>query len=368
MVNVGKTNLRTVATTVFILSSVIPTSKSFGATISTIAGTGSAGFSGDGGLATSATFNPAHEIFRVAVDSDGNIYVADVSNHRIRKITVADGKISTIAGTGAATFSGDGGLATSAGLSNPTNVALDQSGNLYILDSGNNRVRKVVLASGVITTVAGPTGVSDPRGIEVNTSGTVYVTDTHGSKELKKIDGAGNFVTVIGGFNYPHDLAVDGSGNIYVANAANGSIDKVVSDGSSKTTFLGSLNDPRSVDIDSQGYVYVATRQGHQITKIHPTGAPSEIVAGTGSAGFSGDGGQAVSAQLNQPMGVAVDGLGNIYIADTENRRIRKVIGPPPPQLPTGGSREIIYVPFASKYVLMALMAAIGGWLVLRRR
>jgi len=97
------------------------------------------------------------------------------------------GKIATIAGTGDATFSGHGGLATSAGLSRPTNIAFDQSGNLYILDSGNNRVRKVVLGTGVITTAAGPTGVNDPRGIGVNSSGVVYVTDTHGQRDLKKI-------------------------------------------------------------------------------------------------------------------------------------------------------------------------------------
>ena len=314
MANVGRTNLRAVATTFLILNSIIATSKAFGGTISTVAGNGSSGFSGDGGLATSATFNPESECFRVAVDSNGNIYIADVSNHRIRKITVADGKIATIAGTGVATFSGDGGLATSAGLSRPTNVALDQSGNLYILDSGNNRVRKVVLGTGVITTAAGPDNVDDPRGLGVNSSGVVYVTDTHGSKELKKIDGDGNFVTVIAGFNYPHDLAVDGSGNIYVANSSNNSIDKVVANGSSKTTFLSGLNNPRAIDIDSQGYVFVADFYNHRIVKVNPSGESLETVAGTGSAGFSGDGGEAVNAKLDHPMGVAVDGSGNIYI------------------------------------------------------
>ena len=160
------------------------------------------------------------------------------------------------------------------------------------------------------------------------------------------------------------------SGNIYVTNSGTSEIKKVVADGSSKSNFMSGLNSPRAIDIGPYGYVYVADFYNHRILKVDPNTASSETVAGTGVAGFSGDGGDAASAQLDHPMGVAVDGSGNIYIADTRNYRIRKVIGPGPPTSPSGSSassEEIRYVPFASKYLLMALMALLGGWLVLRR-
>ena len=155
-----------------------PTAVAQSQVMTTLAGTGSNGFSGDGGVATSAQLYPESENFRVAVDSNGNVYIADVSNHRIRKVTISDGKISTVAGNGTAGFSGDGGAATSASLNRPSNIAFDGSGNMYILDSGNNRVRKVVLSTGIITTEAGPSGLNDPRGLAVDTNGIVHVTNT----------------------------------------------------------------------------------------------------------------------------------------------------------------------------------------------
>ena len=218
--------------------------------ILSIAGTGKSGFSGDGGLATQAQLNSPSG---VAVDASGNIYIADTNNHRIRKFTVG-GNISTVAGTGAVGgFSGDGGLATLAQLNSPSGVAVDASG-IYIADTNNHRIRKFTVG-GNISTVAG-TGA-------------------------------------VGGFSGDGGLAT-----------------------------LAQLNSPSGVAVDASG-IYIADTNNHRIRKF-TVGGNISTVAGTGAVGgFSGDGGLATLAQLNSPSGVAVDTSG-IYIADTNNHRIRK--------------------------------------------
>ena len=274
--------------------------------IVTVAGNGGGGYSGDGGAATSAKiFYP----YDVAVDSSGNIYISDNYNNRIRKVNTS-GVISTVAGNGTWGYSGDGGAATSSEIISPRGVAVDSFGNIYIADSYNNRIRKVD-TSGVISTVAGNVtgGYSGDGGAAT-------------SAEL----------------NSPSGIAVDSSGNIYFADSGNNRIRKVNSSGVISTVagngtqgYSGDggaatsaeLNYPAGVAVDSSGNIYIATWDS-RIRKVNSSGVIS-TVAGNGTNGYSGDGGAANSAELYYPDGIAVDSSGNIYIADIYNNRIRKV-------------------------------------------
>jgi len=327
-------------------------------TITTIAGTGTAGFSGDGGQATSAQLtNPRG----VAVDAQGNVYIADEPAQRVRK--VSGGNISTVAGTGTAGFSGDGGQATSAQLKNPIDVAVDAQGNLYIADTLNNRIRKV--SGGNISTVAGTgtagsTGdggqatsaqLNNPYGIAVDAQGNLYIADTLNNR-IRKVSG-GNISTVAGSgtagysgdggqatsaqLNSPFDVAVDGQGNLYIADGANNRIRKVSGGiistiaGTGTAGFSGDggqatsaqLKAPFSVAVDAQTNLYIADYGNSRIRRV--SGGIITTIAGTGTAGFTGDGGQASSAQISGPLGVGVDGEGSLYISDTNNRRVRKI-------------------------------------------
>lgn len=331
--------------------------------ISTIAGIGTRGFSGDGGAATSAQFN---DLQGVAVDASGNVYIADTGNNRIRKIT-RNGTITTIAGTGASGFSGDGGLATSAQLNNPWRVALDASGNIYISDAGNHRIRKISV-SGTITTIAGTgTGgfsgdggnaasaqINSPKGLFVDAAGNVYIAD-YDNHRVRKVS-AGGIITTISGTGtgdfsgdgdaaasaqlyYPYDVTTDRLGNVYIADETNHRIRKINTTGII-TTIAGTgvvgfngdggaaisaqLSYPQSLVIDATGNLLIAVAGSHCIRKITPGGTITTI-AGTGSEGFNGDGGPATSAQLNNPHQVAIDATGNLYIAEQNNYRVRKV-------------------------------------------
>jgi uncharacterized protein (TIGR03437 family) len=219
--------------------------------ITTVAGNGTAGFSGDNGPATSAQLNSTFQSLSVSVDSAGNVYIADSGNNCVRK--VSNGVITTVAGNGTSGFSGDNGAATNARLSNPLSVAVDSAGNVYIGDSGNRRIRKV--SNGVITTVAG--------------NGTCCSVDDNGPAL------SAAFVDIRG-------IAVDPAGNLYIA------------------------------DSDTR------------IRKV--SNGMIRTIAGNGTSGFSGDNGPAASAQINGPRGIAVDSAGNVYIADMSNNRIRVLI------------------------------------------
>ena len=337
-------------------------------TITTIAGTGESGFSGDGGPAVEAELRSP---YGVAVDSAGNVYIADSSNWRIRKID-ATGTITTIAGTGEFGFSGDGGPAVAAELRRPRGVAVDSAGNVYIADVGNHRIRKVD-STGTITTIAG-TGefgfsgdggpaveaeLRSPYGVAVDSAGNVYIVDV-GDHRIRKVDATGTITTIAGtGYGFsgdggpavaaelrdPYGVAVDSAGNVYIADSSNRRIRKVDATGTI-TTIAGTgesgfsgdggpaveaeLRSPYGVAVDSAGNVYIADSSNWRIRKIDATGTITTI-AGTGEYGFSGDGGPAAAARLGFPRGVAVDGDGNLYIADTGNRRIRKLT-------PGGGS------------------------------
>ncbi len=278
-------------------------------TISTVAGSGSAGFSGDGGAATAASLLAPID---VAFDASGNLYIADLQNQRIRKVNTS-GIISTVAGNGDYGFNGDGGAATSASLNYPGGVAVDVSGNLYIADGANNRIRKVN-TSGIISTVAG-TGVGG-------------------------FGGDGGAATGAG-LNSPGGVAVDASGNVYIADVSNHRIRKVNTSGIISTVagtgsfgFSGDggaatsagLNQPSDVAVDGSGNLYIADIGNQRIRKVSITGIIS-TVAGNGDYGFSGDGGAATAADLYYPRSLAVDASGNLYIADVGNSRIRKVNG-----------------------------------------
>jgi trimeric autotransporter adhesin len=331
--------------------------------ITTVAGDGTPGFSGDGGPATSAQLSSP---LGVAVDGAGNLYIADSSNNRLRKVSPA-GIITTVAGNGAFSYSGDGGPARSALLWNPEGAAVDGAGNLYVADTHNNRVRKVS-AAGIITTIAGngayggsgdggpatSAELAGPLGLAVDGSGNLYIAD-YDNIRVRRVSPAGTITTVagngVGGYsgdggpanaaqlNRPSGVAVDGAGNLYIADVSNSCIRQVSPTGIISTVAgngtLGysgdggpathaALSDPWAVAVDGAGNLYIADTYNQRIRKVSPAGIIS-TVAGNGAAGYSGDGGPATSAQLYFPEGVAVDGAGNLYIADTNNYRIRKV-------------------------------------------
>lgn len=263
-------------------------------TISTIAGTGTTGFAGDGGPATSAQLASPD---RVIVDPSGKIYIADGVNWRIRQIS--SGTINTIAGSGTTGYTGDGAAATKAELSDPTGIALDSSGNLYIADSTNNVIR-MVSTSGNITTFAGN-----------NTVGFIG-------------DGG---LAVDAELSNPTAVAVDSFGNVFICDAGNNVIRKVSS--ANIFTVVGGaatelqLNQPDGIVFDSKGAMYIADTGNRRIVKFVP--GYISVIAGNGNLGDSGDGGPAVDAALGDPMGLAVDAAGNLFIADTFNSKIRKV-------------------------------------------
>jgi sugar lactone lactonase YvrE len=282
--------------------------------ITTVAGTGTAGFSGDGGAATSAMLTYP---FEVAIDSSGNLYIADSDNQRIRKVSAATGIITTVAGSGAQGYSGDGGAATSAMLNWPYGVAVDSSGNLYIADWGNQRIRKVNAATGIITTVAGAgsTGVYGfggdggaatsaaiglPIRVTLDPSGNLYFT-SYSIQTIRKVNGATGIITTVAG------------------NGTSG----FSGDGGAATNAM--LNGPNGVAVDPLGNLYISDGANSRIRKVDGAAGIITTVAGSGAQGYSGDGGAATSAMLNAQIGVAVDPLGNLYIADSGNQRIRKV-------------------------------------------
>ncbi|MEV6962890.1 RICIN domain-containing protein [Streptomyces sp. NPDC051207] len=331
--------------------------------ISTVAGTGGAGFKGDNEPARSAQLNRPYGI---AVDSTGTLYFSDYNNHRVRRITT-DGRISTVAGTGAAGVSGDNGPAVSAQLNYPREVAVDSAGAVYIADTNNHRVRKVT-TDGKISTIAG-TGAAafggdggpataarlhTPLGVVVDSTGALYISD-HGNHRIRKITSDGQISTVAGtgaaGFrgdggpavsaqlNGPFGVALDGAGDLYIADYVNHRIRKVAADGTISTVagtgtagFSGDdgpatsarLNCPVAMVVDSTGTLYVSDYNNHRVRKVAVDGTIS-TVAGTGTGGFGGDDGPAASAQLYNPFGLAVDCVDTLYIADHVNNRIRKI-------------------------------------------
>ncbi len=360
-------------------------------TIVKIAG-GTAGYSGDGGMADTAKL---FLVSGITVDESGNLYLADYFNNAIRKITKFTNIITTVAGTGDIGHSGDGGPATSATLYKPWCTALDDSGNIYIAEYYNNRIRKVTKATGIISTLAGDTfsgfkgdgmisdsaWLSGPNGVAVDHAGNVYISDTY-NERIRKIDAVTHIITTIAGTGYvngngggyngdnikattawlnnPSNIAVDNDGNVYIADAGNNRIRKVNASDNMITTIAGTgvtgyngdsvnvdtaqLNNPGGITLDKQGNIYFTEVNGERVRKINMATGIITNVAGTGVLGKSSNSGPADSAKFHFPTSVAVDSIGNIYIADWVNNRIMEIAI----DVPTG-SKSI--VPTAEVYL-----------------
>jgi sugar lactone lactonase YvrE len=328
--------------------------------ITTVAGGGSGG---DGGAATSASLSQI--CGDVAVDTSGNLFIPDFFNNRVRKVSIS-GIITTVAGGG---NGGDGGAATNASLDLPQSVALDASGNLFIADHDNNRVRKVS-TNGIITTVAG-NGTSgylgdggaatnanlSPTGVAVDAFGNLFIADQDNSR-VRKVSTNGIITTIAGGgggsdggaaanasLNHPFDVKVDSYGNIFIADTVNQRIRKVSTNGII-TTFAGggsggdggtatnaSLNYPSGVAVDNTGNIFIADTDNNCIRKVDTNGTITTVAGAKGYSGNYGDGGSATNALFYYTYGVAVDASGNLFISDEANKRIRKVTNTQDPSL-----------------------------------
>ena len=332
--------------------------------VTTLAG-GSTRFGDGGAPASAALVAPG----AMAFGGNGVVYVVERLYHRVRKIDLVRGVITTVAGNGQEGFAGDGGQAVAATLSFPAGVAVDPSGDLYIADTGNNRIREVAARTGIITTVAG-NGVrgfggdngparsavlNRPDGIAADSSGNVFITDS-GNHRVRKIDETNDVITTVAGNGSPgfsgdfgpatsaslnltsaqvRGLAVDSQGNLFISDTGNDRI-RVVTPSGTILTYVGAgastpfgisgtLTSPTGIAIDSAGRLFIADTGNQAVKQVGSAFRQLLTVAGNGTAGFSGDSAPAITAQLNFPGGVAVDSSGNLLISDQFNYRIRHV-------------------------------------------
>jgi len=333
--------------------------------ITTVAGNGSAGFSGDGGLATAAQLNAPSG---VAFDAAQNLFIADRFNSRIRRVDAATGTITTVAGDGTFGFGGDGGPATAAQLNYPYSVGVDAAGNVLIPDTTNERLRRIDARTGIITTIAGNgtpsfSGDGGPAttaqigfvpGVAVDPAGNLFITD-HNAQRIRRVDAATGIITTVAGngtagfggddgpataaqLTDPSGIALDASGNLFIADrlrvrrveASTGVITTIAGNGNccfsgdgGPATAAG-LDYCLNVAVDIAGNVFTAEPcNNHRVRRVDATTGIITTVAGNGVQGFSGDGGPATAAELGSPVAVAVDAAGNVLIADTF--RVRRV-------------------------------------------
>jgi sugar lactone lactonase YvrE len=281
-----------------------------GWTIMTIAGTGRAGYSGDGGTATNAQLNNPYGLTRGA---DGALYICEVGNHVIRKLARV-GSISTVAGTGQRGYAGDGGPARRAKLNEPYEVRFDRAGNLFFVEMKNHLVRRVDAGTGRISTIAG-TGQAGFSG--------------DGGPASKAA------------FNQLHSIQFDSHGNLFACDIGNHRIRKIDSNAGLISTFAGTgareatpdgadldgtpLNGPRAIDFDRVGQMWLALREGNAVYRLDLKAGTIHHAAGTGQKGFAGNGGPAKAATLSGPKGISVGPDGNVYLADTESHSIRMI-------------------------------------------
>jgi sugar lactone lactonase YvrE len=368
--------------------------------MSTYAGDGVAGYTTDipPVVATTAKVNFPYS---VATDAAGNVYIADYENNRIRKVNIATGTITTIAGTGLGAHGGDGGPATAAWIKWPAGMAFDAAGNMYFADFGNNVIRKIN-TSNIISTVAGIPGtlpaytgdvgpatlakLGNPLGVAIHpTTGDLLIADqlNHAIRKVNLTTGiitsiVGNGMIGVGAagdgglasaarLNEPTDIATDAVGNIYIADNGNNRIRKVsattgiistvagIVAGSVPGSIYGYAGDggaataarfyyPKGIAVDGPGNIYIADWNNNVIRKVNTSGIVSTI-AGTSTAAYAGDGGLAVAASINKPTDVAVRYDGDVFIADNENNRIRRIKIGNEPYFTAGATKTVTICP-----------------------
>jgi sugar lactone lactonase YvrE len=290
--------------------------------ITTVAGIGTLGFSGDGGPASQAQLGYPSD---VAFDQTGNLFIADSSNQRVRRVDHQSGIIITVAGNGTQGYSGDGGPATAAEFYRPGAIALDAAGNLYITDFGNQRIRKVDTA-GIVSTLAG-NGTSSvggdggpatdaqmnfgPYDVALDSSANIYIVDNFNNR-IRKVDSAGVITTVVGtGKGYFYEPPIDPTGDPPFS-------------GDGGLAMLAHISYPTSVAFDHAGNLFISDLGNRRIRKVDTDGI-IRTIAGTGVIGYNGDGIPAITAQLRTPVGLAIDAAGNLYVADLASQRVRKI-------------------------------------------
>jgi sugar lactone lactonase YvrE len=293
--------------------------------VTTVAGTGVLGYSGDGGQATNATIGKA---IAIALDAAGNIYIADGDNNRIRRVDASTRIITTVAGTGAAVDSGDGGPGINAGVSRPTGITVDAGGNLYFSSSWS-RVRKLAAKSGTIETVAGQSTTSfggdnglaidaffwDPIPSVVNRDGDIYIADYENSR-IRVVRARTGIVTTVAGSSLCTSSVTPI--NVAVCQGAFG--------GDGGPAINAILNHAEAVASDAEGNLYIADTINHRIRRVDASTGLIHTIAGSGVNGFSGDGGPAIAAEISFPVGIAIDRSGKVYFTDENNNRVRVLI------------------------------------------
>ncbi len=340
-------------------------------TITTVAGTGEGVFSPDGSpAATSPLALATDNITNILFDVDGNMTFSEGRACRVRRIVKKTGLLETLAGNGKCGYSGDGGPATAARLKAPAEVAFDGKGDLFIADAGNNLVRRVDRTTGIITTVAGNrfpnyTGdgvatavpVGRPSGLVFDAKGRLLIAEVFGSR-IRRLDlEKGRTETIAGkneliftggpaletGFAWPNSPRFDGSGALYFSATGNNQVLRLDPKGEILTAFAGNgssglrgdggpasqavLNQPGAIAVDGAGNVFIADTMNDVIRRVDAKTGIITHVAGTGRDGFRGDGGPAAKAALSNPLGLGLDGKGNLYVIDAQNYRIRKIEG-----------------------------------------
>lgn len=340
--------------------------------ITTIAGTGVAGKTGDGGPATAATLNVPTGL---AFDNDGNLLITDQENYVVRKLNLSTGIITRIAGTyGVGYHQGDGGPALNATFYGPSGIAVDKTGNIYIAEQYSSIIRKIDAATGIITTFAGSAGqfgysgdgglavyalLDRPIDVEVDGAGNVYIADWE-NNVIRKINGTTRIITTVAGRSpgmsgysgdggpavnallyEPARIHLDGAGNLFIADQLNNVIRKVDAATGIISRFIGvqtggyfgdggpainaGLNKPASITMDGSGNIYITDTHNHAIRFVNVSTGVITTIAGNGSSGYTGDGGPAINATFFRPTQILSDAMGNLYIADARNHVIRKI-------------------------------------------
>ena len=280
--------------------------------IYTVVGAATPGYNGDSIPALGAKLNfPAS----MTVDTFGNIFIADFSNNRVREVVNATGFIYTVAGNGILGYTGDGGPATAAEVNHPHHTAVDNKGNLFFADEYNNRIRKVVLSTGIITTVAGGAGqgfggdggqatsamLNSPKCVALDKKGNMYIADWSNAR-IRRVDAATGIITTVAGNGSPGYCC----------------------DGVPATSTP--LNYPFRVAVDSADNFYIADGSDNRIRWVNGSTGIINTLAGNGEIGYCCDGGPATDAELNYPPGLALNNEGNLFIADIKNNRVREVV------------------------------------------